>query len=146
MRARGAERRETIWYRDAEVAEEVDAILFVGLQPRLNPPNYDCGACGYATCAEFLHATNNLRKGSAAPSSPAATVASATDSNHVSPFAPPLRGSVTVQPGCLLAARRRRHKIRPLNSAHRVGRGRDGRQGCLFREDLRNCLRGYACC
>jgi uncharacterized ferredoxin-like protein len=20
-------------------------------------PNYDCGACGYATCAEFLHYT-----------------------------------------------------------------------------------------
>ncbi len=28
------------------------------------PPNYDCGACGYATCAEFLHATQPLRAGS----------------------------------------------------------------------------------
>src|SRR5947208_3479864 len=64
MRARGAERREKIWFRDAEVAEAVDAILFVGLAPNWYPPNYDCGACGYATCAEFLHATNKLREDS----------------------------------------------------------------------------------
>ena len=31
MRARGRERQETIWFRDAEVAEAVDAVLFVGL-------------------------------------------------------------------------------------------------------------------
>jgi uncharacterized ferredoxin-like protein len=61
MRARGTERREQIWFRDAEVTEAVDAILFVGLAPNWYPPNYDCGACGYATCAEFLHATNTLR-------------------------------------------------------------------------------------
>jgi uncharacterized ferredoxin-like protein len=61
MRARGKERREQIWFRDAEVTEAVDAILFVGLAPNWYPPNYDCGACGYATCAEFLHATNTLR-------------------------------------------------------------------------------------
>ncbi len=61
MRARGKERRETIWFRDAEVAEAVDAVLFVGLSGWY-PPNYDCGACGYATCAEFLNATNELRK------------------------------------------------------------------------------------
>lgn len=63
MRARGAERRERIWFRDAEVAEAVDAVLFVGLADWY-PPNYDCGACGYATCAEFLHATAELRRGS----------------------------------------------------------------------------------
>src|SRR5437899_7284627 len=62
LRARGAERREQIWFRDAEVAEAVDAILFVGLLQDWYPPNYDCGACGYATCAEFLHATNRLRE------------------------------------------------------------------------------------
>ncbi len=28
------------------------------------PPNYDCGACGYATCAEFLNATKDLRNDS----------------------------------------------------------------------------------
>jgi uncharacterized ferredoxin-like protein len=64
LRARGVERRETIWFRDAEVAEAVDAILFVGLADWY-PPNYDCGACGYATCAEFLHATTQLRDDSA---------------------------------------------------------------------------------
>ena len=60
MRARGKERREGIWFRDAAVAEAVDAILFVGLADWY-PPNYDCGACGYATCAEFLHETKQLR-------------------------------------------------------------------------------------
>jgi Putative Fe-S cluster len=60
MRARGKERRERIWFRDADGAEAVDAILFVGLLPGWYPPNYDCGACGYATCAEFLHHTKTL--------------------------------------------------------------------------------------
>ena len=64
MRRRGAERHEAIWFRDAEVAEAVDAIVFVGLSDWY-PPNYDCGACGYATCAEFLHATKALRDDSA---------------------------------------------------------------------------------
>jgi uncharacterized ferredoxin-like protein len=64
LRARGKERRESIWFRDAEVAEAVDAILFVGLLPNWYPPNYDCGACGYATCAEFLHGTKQLREDS----------------------------------------------------------------------------------
>ena len=61
LRARGVERRETIWFRDAEVAEAVDAILFVGIADWY-PPNYDCGACVYATCAEFMHATKELRR------------------------------------------------------------------------------------
>jgi uncharacterized ferredoxin-like protein len=60
MRARGKERRESIWFRDAEAAEQIDAALFVGLN-KWYPPNYDCGACGYATCAEFTHATKELR-------------------------------------------------------------------------------------
>jgi uncharacterized ferredoxin-like protein len=64
LRARGKERREAIWFRDAEVAEAIDAVLFVGLADWY-PPNYDCGACGYATCAEFLHATKALRDDSA---------------------------------------------------------------------------------
>jgi len=64
MRARGTERREGIWFRDAEVAEAIDAALFVGLADWY-PPNYDCGACGYATCAEFLHETKPLRDSSA---------------------------------------------------------------------------------
>jgi uncharacterized ferredoxin-like protein len=65
LRARGKERREAIWFRDADVAEAVDAILFIGLAPNWYPPNYDCGACGYATCAEFLHASKQLRNDSA---------------------------------------------------------------------------------
>src|SRR5437868_5111729 len=64
MRARGKERRETIWFRDADVADAIDAVLLVGLADWY-PPNYDCGACGYATCAEFLHATSALRDDSA---------------------------------------------------------------------------------
>src|SRR5947208_11584842 len=60
MRARGKERREAIWFRDAEAAEAIDAVLFVGLADWY-PPVYDCGACGYATCAEFMHATKELR-------------------------------------------------------------------------------------
>ena len=65
MRARGKERRERIWFRDADAAEAIDAILFIGLLPGWYPPNYDCGACGYATCAEFLHHTKTLRDQSA---------------------------------------------------------------------------------
>ena len=57
MRAGGKERREAIyWFRDAEAAEAIDAVLFVGLN-RWYPPNYDCGACAYATCAEFMRAS-----------------------------------------------------------------------------------------
>jgi uncharacterized ferredoxin-like protein len=63
MRARGKERRESIWFRDAEAAEAIDAVLFIGLHDWY-PPNYDCGACGYATCAEFMHATKELRRDS----------------------------------------------------------------------------------
>lgn len=64
IRARGRERKEAIWFRDAQVAEKVDCILFVGLKDWY-PPVYDCGACGYATCAEFMAATSGLRKSSA---------------------------------------------------------------------------------
>jgi len=60
MRARGAERREAIWFRDADAAQGLDGVLFIGLVNPY-PPNYDCGACGYATCAEFLHATQQQR-------------------------------------------------------------------------------------
>jgi uncharacterized ferredoxin-like protein len=60
MRARGAERREAIWFRDADAAQALDGVLFIGLVNPY-PPNYDCGACAYATCAEFLHATKQQR-------------------------------------------------------------------------------------
>jgi uncharacterized ferredoxin-like protein len=64
MRRRGVERREAIWFRDAEAAEKMDAFLFIGLKDWY-PPVYDCGACGYETCAEFLNATRDLRRESA---------------------------------------------------------------------------------
>jgi len=84
MRARGKERREAIWFRDAEAAEAIDAVLFVGLN-RWYPPNYDCGACGYATCAEFMRATKQLRVESeelefVGPSATSATSTSASRS------------------------------------------------------------------
>jgi uncharacterized ferredoxin-like protein len=56
MRRRGHERRQAIWLRDAALAERLDGVLFIGLKDWY-PPIYDCGACGYATCAEFVEAT-----------------------------------------------------------------------------------------
>lgn len=64
MRARGRERRQEIWFRDAAMAERIDAVLFIGLKDWY-PPIYDCGMCGYATCAEFMAATKELREKSA---------------------------------------------------------------------------------
>lgn len=65
MRARGVERRQEIWFRDAALAERLDAVLFIGLKDWY-PPIYDCGACGYATCAEFMEATRRQRSDSEA--------------------------------------------------------------------------------
>lgn len=64
MRARGRERRQEIWFRDAAMAERIDAVLFIGLKDWY-PPIYDCGMCGYATCAEFMEAAKALRERSA---------------------------------------------------------------------------------
>ena len=52
LRARGNKLREPIWFRDADTAEKLDLVLFIGLA-HWYPPQYDCGACGFATCAEF---------------------------------------------------------------------------------------------
>ena len=38
LRARGKERREAIWFRDADVAEAIDAVLLIGLADWY-PPN-----------------------------------------------------------------------------------------------------------
>lgn len=65
MRQRGRERRQAIWFRDAALAERLDGVLFVGLKDWY-PPIYDCGACGYATCAEFVEATRQRRADSEA--------------------------------------------------------------------------------
>jgi uncharacterized ferredoxin-like protein len=55
LRARGTRLKEPIWFRDADSAEKLDLVLLIGLA-KWYPPLYDCGACGYATCAEFLRA------------------------------------------------------------------------------------------
>ncbi|MCC6475084.1 MAG: hypothetical protein IT514_15225 [Burkholderiales bacterium] len=60
MRARGRERRQDLWFRDAAFAERIDGVLFIGLKDWY-PPIYDCGACGFATCAEFMEATRAQR-------------------------------------------------------------------------------------
>jgi uncharacterized ferredoxin-like protein len=65
MRSRGKERRQEIWFRDAAMAERIDGVLFIGLK-NWYPPIYDCGACGYATCAEFMEATKKMRADSEA--------------------------------------------------------------------------------
>ncbi len=60
MRRRGHERRQAIWLRDAALAERLDGVLFIGLKDWY-PPIYDCGACGFATCAEFTEASRQRR-------------------------------------------------------------------------------------
>jgi uncharacterized ferredoxin-like protein len=55
LRERGQKHKEPIWFRDADTAEKLDLVLFIGLA-EWYPPQYDCGACGYGTCAEFLQA------------------------------------------------------------------------------------------
>jgi uncharacterized ferredoxin-like protein len=61
LRARGAKLKNPIWFRDADTAEKLDLVLFIGLA-KWYPPAYDCGACGYATCAEFLRAAPAARR------------------------------------------------------------------------------------
>ena len=61
MRARGNRLRAPLWIRDADTAEKLDLVLFIGLS-QWYPPIYDCGACGYGTCAEFLRAQGAYRK------------------------------------------------------------------------------------
>lgn len=58
QRARGTKLKEPLWFRDADTTEKLDLVLFIGLA-KWYPPLYDCGACGYATCAEFLRAAPN---------------------------------------------------------------------------------------
>ena len=61
LRARGTKLNQPLWFRDAETAEKVDLVLFIGLA-KWYPPVYDCGACGYATCAQFLKAVSIQRR------------------------------------------------------------------------------------
>ncbi len=43
---------EAYWLRDASNIENSQALLLVGLSKPVTA-GYDCGGCGYATCAEF---------------------------------------------------------------------------------------------
>ena len=61
MRERGQRYQAPLYLRDADVTEKLDLVLFIGLN-KWYPPLYDCGACGYATCAEFLRAAPDQRK------------------------------------------------------------------------------------
>src|ERR1043165_3036964 len=61
LRERGQKLREPIWFRDADSAEKTDMVLFIGLA-QWYPPQYDCGACGYPTCAEFSKAAPTYRE------------------------------------------------------------------------------------
>jgi uncharacterized ferredoxin-like protein len=58
LREQGQKHKEAIWHRDADTAEKLDLVLFIGLA-EWYPPQYDCGACGFGTCAEFLQARPN---------------------------------------------------------------------------------------
>jgi uncharacterized ferredoxin-like protein len=60
LRARGTKLKAPIWFRDAETTQKLDLVLFIGLV-KWYPPVYDCGACGYATCAEFLQAREHQK-------------------------------------------------------------------------------------
>jgi uncharacterized ferredoxin-like protein len=65
LRKRGEKLKEPIWFRDADTAEKLDIVLIIGLSGWY-PPQYDCGACGYSTCAEFLKARPGYANASAA--------------------------------------------------------------------------------
>ena len=56
MKQYGREHRQPIWLQGAALIEQLDAVLFVGLKNG-SAPMLDCGACGFATCAEFVEAT-----------------------------------------------------------------------------------------
>jgi len=60
LRERGTKLKAPIWFRDANTTEKLDLVLFIGLA-KWYPPVYDCGACGYATCAEFLRARERYK-------------------------------------------------------------------------------------
>jgi uncharacterized ferredoxin-like protein len=65
LREQGQQHKEAIWHRDADTAEKLDLVLFIGLA-EWYPPQYDCGACGFGTCAEFLQARPGHKSDSSA--------------------------------------------------------------------------------
>jgi uncharacterized ferredoxin-like protein len=65
LREQGQKHKEAIWHRDADTAEKLDLVLLIGLA-EWYPPQYDCGACGFGTCAEFLQARPGHKSDSSA--------------------------------------------------------------------------------
>jgi uncharacterized ferredoxin-like protein len=54
MRAHAPEStNEAFWLRDAENIEKAHAVVLIGLAKTV-AAGYDCGACGFASCKEFL--------------------------------------------------------------------------------------------
>ncbi len=53
---------ESFWLRDADNIENAHAVVLVGLAKTV-AAGYDCGACGYHTCKEFLAGRANADKG-----------------------------------------------------------------------------------
>jgi uncharacterized ferredoxin-like protein len=43
---------EAFWLRDADNIEHSEAVVLIGLR-KFQAAGYDCGACGFPTCAEF---------------------------------------------------------------------------------------------
>ena len=43
---------EAFWHRDADNIEHSEAVVLIGLK-KFQAAGYDCGACGFSTCAEF---------------------------------------------------------------------------------------------
>jgi uncharacterized ferredoxin-like protein len=60
LRERGKKANSPLWERDADTTEKLDLVLFIGLA-KWYPPVYDCGACGFSTCAEFLRAREHAQ-------------------------------------------------------------------------------------
>lgn len=46
---------EAFWNRDATNCAQAEAVLLIGLS-KFTAAGYDCGACGFATCKEFVKA------------------------------------------------------------------------------------------
>jgi uncharacterized ferredoxin-like protein len=52
---------EAFWLRDAENIGKAHAVVLIGLAKAV-AAGYDCGACGYATCKEFLDGRSHVDK------------------------------------------------------------------------------------
>jgi hypothetical protein len=88
MRARGKERRERIWFRDAEATEAVDAILFIGLLPGCTRPTMTAGPAATPLAPSFCTNPKPCAASRPTSNSPARSATCAT-STSASPSAQP---------------------------------------------------------